>query len=1195
MSLSAVCPHCGSKLKPKDDHVGRRLACPKCREPFVVTVPESEEPVPAEPASTQAEDSPAEASESKRAEPEATGPEAEELSAESLSELPDLQPLDNADFGDLDSADSGTGGDSLDDLSADNDLLGDNLPEVDPDSLAEIETGDVESLGDDDDPLGLSDVLPSDAQLPPAQLPMQSENKRDGMSGRMIGLIAAGSVGGLCLLVGMIFTGIWLFGSSDDSNTGEVTDAGTTTSGSSDGTPDTPDPDPVPTAPKKSAAARESAVSRPHDNAKDTIAEPTTVPSSSGSRARVVAPEVLERPFGARVLESEAAGTAIQLADSHHILRMAFDARTGNCAMTLRVDKEVFLYVCHPEYFDGDQTAVAGPLRFDWDDYHVAFCFRPLEDQTLLVLSHKGIIWSLDPQTLQPVDLVLNPIDLHDGRYDELLRPTLRPNQQSLFVKDEVSRLRARPQPDDPTVIYKPKPKRSTSSDVTGYELNLKTGELTGSVIWPPPGTIGAGEMYNERSLSDPYEEFTVDTRGVRRGETFEKWERGPRDHLPICVLESHPWIIARGPVELFFYDRSNLADTVTLAVPRLFQTPPEMHNTMPATCVFEDGDRDRLLMATNSLHDDARWGALWLLPMTEAALPDNPLLVALLELPELIEPGQPVAAPVEVRDERVSVSVASGPQGARLAEGVLEWTPQLSDVGLQEIVLRASAGDRHVDRKFPYTVQFAPVPVPFEVFGDRMHLRPDGAGALAWNNYPRKKPREYDDPQIALIGVRNRKIVATRRLKHRIAEGVLASQRVFLLSQDGFTLEVCSLNDLEPIETFPLTEHIRGLTVLNDRLLFLSTGEQRTTNDSLGEFFALELPDFRETRLTRILSGAPAFTRFGRTTDGWLVGPVVLDEELQTIHSLHTLCWAAPYYISSTYSVRESVGPEGFPVTKVSGPPNSRRRDETSLPLGDGTLTITTNTVELHRHAVSRRPTVQLHVQFTSSDEGAQPVEIPLAIYEQLHEEKSILAEGAGVVVVANRRPYTFYPADLGVELPGVTRPAGLTLRAQKHVSELSTSEKTTIQFNAEGGRRPYEFSASISKGYMGTFGRDAGFQEFQEKVLQVDAESGAVTVDGALLASTLLDREAESIASSGSGPRGLREPNPMCDNVPSALPCSSSTSITAACRREPSSTRKGNRCSVGVSCCCPTSAKPGCSTCSIWTSPGTASIMPS
>src|SRR5688500_11405168 len=40
MPFPVKCSHCGVQLKAKESHIGKKIACPKCKNPFVVNAPE---------------------------------------------------------------------------------------------------------------------------------------------------------------------------------------------------------------------------------------------------------------------------------------------------------------------------------------------------------------------------------------------------------------------------------------------------------------------------------------------------------------------------------------------------------------------------------------------------------------------------------------------------------------------------------------------------------------------------------------------------------------------------------------------------------------------------------------------------------------------------------------------------------------------------------------------------------------------------------------------------------------------------------------------------------------------------------------------------------------------------------------------------------------------------------------------------
>jgi hypothetical protein len=261
-------------------------------------------------------------------------------------------------------------------------------------------------------------------------------------------------------------------------------------------------------------------------------------------------------------------------------------------------------------------------------------------------------------------------------------------------------------------------------------------------------------------------------------------------------------------------------------------------------------------------------------------------------------------------------------------------------------------------------------------------------------------------------------------------------------------------------------------------------------------------LPGLKQTQLTAILSGSRSFTRVSETTNGWLVGPAVLDESLKSIKSLHSLSWANLFYISSTEFARVSNDLGTQVVTRKRLPPPTGRNKELSLPVGDDSVILSSKTVDLNRKGPKRLPLVQLDVSFTSTDSSWKPVEFPLAIYERLYGEKRALIRGKGVAVIADRKLCCFFPEDFGVELPAAAKPSGLTLRARKPVTALSSRKSTTLPFVADGGKPPYDYTVAMDTKWLGLHGRN---ETLQDDLIKVAAKGGTVTVDGPALLQAL------------------------------------------------------------------------------------------
>lgn len=158
MSIPIKCPNCSAQLKAKETHIGKKLACPKCKTPFLVTAP---------------------------------------------------QPQAADDFPDLSSADTAAG--PFDGGPFDG---GSDLANLDLGDLGQLPSGSAFPSG-----ASLPNMPLSSPDTQPVKQPAsrsQSPSKKFNLCNRTIALIAGGSVGAIVLLSLITGVAMWaLKGSSD--------------------------------------------------------------------------------------------------------------------------------------------------------------------------------------------------------------------------------------------------------------------------------------------------------------------------------------------------------------------------------------------------------------------------------------------------------------------------------------------------------------------------------------------------------------------------------------------------------------------------------------------------------------------------------------------------------------------------------------------------------------------------------------------------------------------------------------------------------------------------------------------------------------------------------------------------------------------------------------------------------------------
>ncbi len=754
-----------------------------------------------------------------------------------------------------------------------------------------------------------------------------------------------------------------------------------------------------------------------------------------------------------------------------------------------------WLFLCRAADLEGD-TIHPTALLFE-GNVPVSLRYKRFADRTLLFVVREDALWVLDPQTLRCVqadDKFRTRIDLEAEQYDTWLRPKPDPKVSRTWEPDGSYVLYSSAKEDDPTVVLGLGWIKGQRGIQGGRRLNLVTGEITESVTVPTRDLTCAAAVGHNPAIQDPHGELSAPREHFSQAGDAEKKLVETVSYQPLGVLAKRPWIVGRDATRAQFYDRHDPSKKIELLLPTLLQVRQASWRG-PPTAFGDDAIRDRLILAGNpdpATHEKAWWGVLWVLPINAAALPDRPLPVAQLDMPDTIEPGKPVSIPLSLPDGRTRVSLLIGPQGAKIAGGKLQWTPKVADLGSHEFVFRVSAGSESVERKSSVRVEYGAAPLGFDALA--VHISGDGTRALAWNAQ-----------RMGLVDVRTRQVLSERNLQHPISKAVLSDRQAFVLFADGNTVEQCSLDDLKPIETLCLTEAIQDVEVLENRFLFLFPRANSSYEGAGRKFHAFELPAVNETQLTQILSGGPRARKIGPTPSGWLIGPAILDERLQTIASLLTLDWANVFYLAN---------PLDAPGTSVIEDGSTRRatvlggggsKSVATATLAGGALTASVQMVDVgDRSQPSLR---RITLSFSGPSKDSKVVQFPIAEFKVSLIAHVIAASGRGVAIAAGGKLFTLFPEELGVEVPPAPSREGLVLRAKVPLSELTERERTTLQFVADGGKPPYEFSCRMTPGVLEQAARDPAFQD---KLIGVDAKSGSVTIDGPLFLRTLLAEDS-------------------------------------------------------------------------------------
>jgi len=204
-----------------------------------------------------------------------------------------------------------------------------------------------------------------------------------------------------------------------------------------------------------------------------------------------------------------------------------------------------------------------------------------------------------------------------------------------------------------------------------------------------------------------------------------------------------------------------------------------------------------------------------------------------------------------------VDLELTSGPDGARIADGVVAWKPRTADVGRHRFVVRARSGRRSVEATFSVQVNRPTVELPFNAGG--VHVSSDGRTAVV--SSATSDSAEDRTMWLAAVDLETMSLLAARELDGRSRRIALAGTRVYVDSDSG--LLSFDREDLSPQAS---DEH--------DGAIALPGGRRGLWTRS-GRFEVLEA-----STLARWDDGAVRRGEVARLGGGrWLVGDACVDD----------------------------------------------------------------------------------------------------------------------------------------------------------------------------------------------------------------------------------------------------------------------------------------------------------------------------
>jgi len=228
---------------------------------------------------------------------------------------------------------------------------------------------------------------------------------------------------------------------------------------------------------------------------------------------------------------------------------------------------------------------------------------------------------------------------------------------------------------------------------------------------------------------------------------------------------------------------------------------------------------------------------------------PSAPVLTGTLPTQAIV--GYPLSFPLDVSDpdgDPVTVSLISGPSGMTVSSsGLIDWTPLADQVGLQEVVIRVSDGDKAVDYHWQIETLLNPLPLNANIVIDPQFIALGDSALLTVEVFGGINPQIdavlLDGLPVTLSG-NQATISATTVGRHAVVvnisdDGQLTSYNSFLSVTDPSDVS----SPVVDIESPFSGSHVTSLTniigtVQDENLVDVQLYAQKTGSDDIIELY---------------------------------------------------------------------------------------------------------------------------------------------------------------------------------------------------------------------------------------------------------------------------------------------------------------------------------------------------------------------
>lgn len=649
----------------------------------------------------------------------------------------------------------------------------------------------------------------------------------------------------------------------------------------------------------------------------------------------------------------------------------------------------------------------------------------------------------------------------------------------------------------------------------SGFESLLRTNQLSDDK--PQFARLFYDHTSTAAYLPDPFDRCTAaGSRVYSRG--LEKLEAG-LDFVPLCFFQDRPVVVGTSAGDSPVETRPGAGATRRVALQAasyntftsigqqvLLPPRPVLDDRTLARGVPPQADFKTLRKRARLLADDVRSRVVYaegswlcLVPLTEFALPDEPLLLARLTGSGRVFVAQENRLALEPLDERVNIVLDDLPEGMKSEGNRLSWTPTLDQVGPATLVATIEHGGVQRTLQFELDVAYPSVQLPFSA----TDLAVDEAGkrAVIWDGpAPDRFGRLQVSPspsavRIAVLDPVKGEVHATRQLAEPIGRAVVSARHVVLQPPLNTSpkCEVLRISDLEREKSLIAGGPIREIALIDERLLVRTDTQievfDAASFDRLKTFSAAGAGDVG-------LGGTSPINRHGLLVQGVLYGfdlqPKLIFNPLQ----LPILGGARPAAVSLPLADGLLRQPQVQPGWR---PPSQGQTRLATLPVPGTEIQVSLDQRQQQLPVPGATHTWRTQLELALTASGAVD-QRQVILRKQFHAQTNNAQPPASrpVLQVANREAFVIYDRQLHrwpIPLPQADAvPAAERLRwvPQQSALALGGTGKLELKHAVRGGKPPVHFSAAVPS-----------------DSIRIDEVSGTATLD----AQAILDQAVQTL----------------------------------------------------------------------------------